>query len=117
MSEIENCWLVCGEGLGEVAIQDKEFGLEMFDKFIHTLEKRDLSNEALCFYTDGVKLTLEDSGVVEGLKLVEKLGLKIIICGSCLDYFGVRDQVAVGEIGGMDDIVELLRTAGNVIRI
>jgi sulfur relay (sulfurtransferase) complex TusBCD TusD component (DsrE family) len=64
-----------------------------------------------------VKLTVEDSRVVEGLKLVEKLGMKIVICGSCLDYFGLRDQVAVGDVGGMDDIVELFRTASNVIRV
>ena len=117
MSEIENCWLVCRAGLGVVEKEDNEFGLQMFDKFIHTLEKRDLSAEALCFYTEGVKLLTEDSSLIEGLKLVEKLGMKMVACGSCLEYYGLRDQVVVGEVGGMDDIVKLLRSADNVIRV
>lgn len=117
MDQIENCWLVCGEGLGEVGINDQKFAVEMFDKFIHMLEKQDLGNEVICFYTEGVKLVVEDSPVIEGLKLLENLGMKIVICGSCLDYFGLRRQVAVGEVGGMVEIVALLREADKVTRV
>jgi hypothetical protein len=117
VSDVRNCWLVCREGLGEVGAGDGSFGLEMFDRFLHTLERPDLTDEALCFYTDGVKLVVEDSPVVDGLRLLEKLGMRIVICGSCLDYFGLRERVAVGEVGGMTEIVALLRSAGRVMRV
>lgn len=117
MADIENCWLVCRAGLGEVKEADEEFGVEMFDKFLHSLEKRDLEGEALCFYTEGVQLLAEDSKIIESLKLVEKLGMKIVICGTCVDYFDLEGQIEVGEIGTMAQIVELLRSADNVTRV
>jgi hypothetical protein len=117
VSDIRNCWLVCRDGLGAVGEGDGPFAMEMFEKFLHSLEKPDLAGEALCFYTDGVKLVADDSPVVESLRLLEKLGMRIVICGSCVDHFGMRERVAVGEIGGMTEIVALLRAAGRVVRV
>jgi hypothetical protein len=109
--------LVTREGLGSVGPTDARFGIELFDRFLHTLEGRPDRPTAICFYTDGVKLVRKDSPVVMSLKLIEGMGTRLVICRTCLDYFGLADQVGVGEVGSMADIVALLSTAHHVVTV
>ena len=109
--------LVTREGLGSVGGADAKFGIEMFDRFLHTLEGRTDRPRAMCFYTDGVKLVRKDSPVVMSLKLIEGLGTRLVVCKTCLEYFGLKDRVAVGTVGGMNDIVKLLMEADHVVTI
>ena len=71
--------------------------------------------DVLCFYTDGVRLVLDDSPVLEELRALESQGVHLIICKTCLDAFGVADRVAVGVVGGMGDIIAAQWTAGKCI--
>jgi len=80
----------------------------MLDKFFHTVEKQEGKPRAICFYTDGVRCVVEGSPVLLGLQLLAGMGVKLVACGTCLERYGLRDEVAVGEVGGMDAIVELL---------
>ncbi|MHB8972894.1 MAG: DsrE family protein [Pirellulaceae bacterium] len=90
---------------------------EMLDKFFHTLERQPEKPHAICFYTDGVNLLAEGSSLVLGLKLLESLGVRIVVCQSCLNHFGLQDRLAVGTIGGMPDIVQLMWEADKVITV
>jgi intracellular sulfur oxidation DsrE/DsrF family protein len=72
---------------------------------------------AICFYTDGVKLVVEGSPVLEPLKSLEARGVHLIICSTCLSYFGLEDKVRVGVVGGMTDIIEAQWRAGKVITL
>jgi len=69
------------------------------------------------FYTDGVKLACEDSPVLDQLRALEAKGVELILCQTCLDYFGLSDHVAVGVVGGMPDIIEAMQKAGKVISL
>jgi sulfur relay (sulfurtransferase) complex TusBCD TusD component (DsrE family) len=71
----------------------------------------------ILFYTDGVKLACEGSPVVNELKALQDRGVELILCSTCLDYFGLRDRVQAGIIGGMPDIIEVLGAAGKVISL
>ena len=71
----------------------------------------------ILFYTDGVKLACEGSPVVGELRALKDRGVELILCSTCLDYFGLRDRVQVGIVGGMPDIIEALGTAGKVIAL
>ena len=95
-------------GLGTTAPEDAAFGGQMLDKFFHTVEKTGTRPRAICFYTEGVRCVVEGSPVLLGLQLLEGLGVRIVACGTCLEHYGLKDRVAVGEIGGMDAIVALL---------
>ena len=95
-------------GLGTTAPGDAAFGEQMLDKFFHTVEKRETKPRAICFYTEGVRCVCEGSPVLLGLQLLAGMGVRIVACGTCLQNYGLKDQVAVGEVGGMDAIVELL---------
>ena len=70
---------------------------------------------ALCFYTDGVKLACEGSPVLEELAALERKGVRLILCQTCLDYFGLTEKVHVGIVGGMSDIITAMWEAEKVV--
>jgi sulfur relay (sulfurtransferase) complex TusBCD TusD component (DsrE family) len=69
----------------------------------------------ILFYTDGVKLACKGSPVLDPLKEFDRKGVELVLCKTCLDFFGLTDQVEVGIVGGMPDIIEALDHAGKVI--
>ena len=71
----------------------------------------------ILFYTDGVRLACEGSSVINELKAMKDRGVELILCSTCLDYFELRDQVQVGIVGGMPDIIEALNAAEKVISL
>jgi len=109
--------LVRQEGLGAVDLRDHPFGLQMFDLLLHTLESQPAKPKAICFYTAGVKLVCKGSPVLSGLSLLEGMGVRLVACKTCLNYYKLIEQVAVGEIGGMGEIVKILAEADKVITV
>jgi sulfur relay (sulfurtransferase) complex TusBCD TusD component (DsrE family) len=71
----------------------------------------------ILFYTDGVKLACEGSPVIDELKAMKEHGVELILCSTCLDYFGLRDKVQIGIVGGMPDIIEALSAAEKVVSL
>lgn len=109
--------LVRQAGLGLVPVEEKQFGLEMFDRFLHSLEGQAARLQAICFYTEGVRLVCQGSSALQSLSFLHGMGVRIVTCKTCLDRFGLTDQVAVGEVGGMNDIVTLLLEVDKVITV
>jgi hypothetical protein len=109
--------LVTKDGLGNVAPGDEAFGLEMFDLFIHSLEGQPDKPRTFCLYTQGVKLACEGSRAVFGLKMIEGMGVRILICKTCLEHFGLLDKVAVGEISNMAAISRCLMQCDHVVTV
>ncbi|NLX97674.1 MAG: hypothetical protein GXY83_16015 [Rhodopirellula sp.] len=109
--------LVTKSGLGTVSPDDTAFGVDMLDKFFHTLERLPEKPAVICFYTEGVKCVAEGSPFVLGLKLLESLGSQVVSCLTCLNYYGIEDQLAVGQARGMPDILRLMTEANKVITI
>jgi hypothetical protein len=89
----------------------------MFDRFIHSLEGQTSKPQAICLYTTGVRLACEGSKALFGLKMLQGLGIRILICKTCLEYFGLAEKVAVGEISNMSEISNLLMNADHVVTI
>jgi len=101
-------------GLGH-APQDLQHTVAV--KFLQlTLDANTLPAKIL-FYTDGVKLACEGSPVIDQLRAMSERGVELIVCSTCLDYFGLRAQVAVGIVGGMPDIIEAMNMAEKVISL
>jgi sulfur relay (sulfurtransferase) complex TusBCD TusD component (DsrE family) len=73
--------------------------------------------KAICFYTDGVKLACEGSPVLSELTILEGKGVHLILCQTCLNMFGLEDQVRVGIVGGMGDIITAMWQADKVIMV
>jgi selenium metabolism protein YedF len=95
----------------------EELQAKLTVKFLSLLlESGDMPAKVL-FYTDGVKLACEDSPVLEQLRQMEKQGVELVLCSTCLDYFGLREKAGVGVIGGMPDILETLQKASKVVSL
>ena len=110
-------FLVTRAGLGHVESEDRQFGLEMFDRFLHALQSQPAKPSWICFYTEGVKLICDGSPALLGLKILHGQGVRLVACRTCLEHFGLTDKVAVGEVGGMNDIVALLTEADRVVTV
>lgn len=72
---------------------------------------------ALLFYGEGVKLACEGSPIVDALSQLERRGVPLLLCRTCLDYFGLLDRVAAGEVKGMPDILAVISAAGKVVSV
>ena len=91
------------------------FAQEMLDRFLHTLEAAPLRPRAICFYTEGVRAACAGSSVLLGLQLLEGVGVRLLVCRTCLEYFKLEDQLAVGTVVTMKDIVETLNGAARIL--
>ena len=109
--------LVRQNGLGVVRAEDQEFAAVMLERFLHTLESQPVKPKAICFYTEGVRLACTGSPVLFALKLIQGMGVRIVLCGTCLERFGLKESVEVGEVSGMNDIVPLLISADSVVTV
>ena len=109
--------LVTRDGLGQVNPPDKQFGLEMFERFLHAFESQPVKPYAICFYTEGVKLVCQGSPALLGLKILQGQGVRLIACRTCLEHFGLTEKVGVGSVGGMNEIVALLAEAETAVTV
>ncbi len=101
-----------GMGYAEADLQHR-----LFATWLGLVDENDKLPGAICFYTEGVRLVCQGSPVLDALKSLESRGVHLIICKTCLDAFGMSDQVAVGIVGGMGDIVAAQWTADKVITL
>lgn len=84
-------------------------------KFLSLLAQEEQLPAAILFYTEGVKLVVEGSPVINWLEMLQGKGVELIICSTCLEYFGLKDQVRVGRMAGMPDIIAAMQNADKVV--
>ncbi len=106
--------IINNDGMGKA---NPELQHKLIGTYLRLLEENGSLPAAICFYTEGVKLTTTGSPVIAQLRSLEAKGVRLILCSTCLDYFGLRDQVQVGIIGGMTDILEAQWRAVKVITL
>ncbi len=73
--------------------------------------------KVICFYTEGVRLACEGSPVLDELRVLEAQGVRLVLCQTCLDYFGLGEKVRVGIVGGMADIMTAMWQADSVLEV
>lgn len=95
----------------------EELGKILIKSFIYTVKETTPWPATMVFFNSGVYLTCEGSQVLEDLKALADEGVEIISCGTCLDYYNIKDKLQVGEIGNMYSIYEKMRNANNTINI
>jgi intracellular sulfur oxidation DsrE/DsrF family protein len=106
--------LVTNNGMGKA---DLPLQQKLMDKYFELLALNTDLPAAVCFYTEGVKLVIDDSPVLGQLKTLEAKSVRLIVCSTCLDYFNVANRVQIGIVGGMSDIIEAQMRAEKVITI
>ena len=95
---------------------DDELGALLLRSFLKTQLQLETKPDALVFYNAGVKLCCEGSALLDDIRALEAEGLEVIACGTCLDFFGLAQSLAVGCVTDMLEIAERLGGAGRVVR-
>jgi selenium metabolism protein YedF len=101
----------------EMGRGDAKLGQILMKNFIFTLIESDTSPDAIYFVNNGVKLTVGSSDVIEPLVELANRGVDIASCGLCLEFFNVKETLAVGRISNMLELINSLEGAGNIIRL
>ncbi|UCD85334.1 MAG: sulfurtransferase-like selenium metabolism protein YedF [Deltaproteobacteria bacterium] len=96
---------------------EEELGKVLMKSFSFALTESKAKPQALVLMNNGVKLVAEGSEVLENLGKLESTGVKIMACGTCLDYYGLSDKVKVGSVSNMYDITETFLGADKVVTL
>lgn len=95
---------------------EAELGKILMKGFLFAVSQLEELPKTILFYNGGAKLTVEGSASLEDLKNMEAQGVEILTCGTCLDFYGLKDKLAVGSVTNMYTIVEKLANADKVIK-
>ncbi|MHB8708788.1 MAG: sulfurtransferase-like selenium metabolism protein YedF [Desulfuromonadales bacterium] len=95
---------------------DPKLGQILMKNFFFTLAENDSAPDLLLFVNGGARLTVEGSDIIEPLQKMVDLGADIATCGLCLEYFGLKESLAVGRVTNMLEIATALQGAGRIIR-
>ncbi len=105
--------VVASDRMGE---GNDELGKVLIKGFIFAVTQLDTLPKAMLFYNGGATLTTEGSDSLEDLKSLKAQGVEILTCGTCLDYYGLKDKLAVGSVTNMYSIVETMANAEKILR-
>ncbi len=94
---------------------DEELGAQLMVNFLRTIAFRDEVPETVVCYNGGVKMAEQGSPAVPMLEVLAQKGADIVLCGTCVKFFGLQDKLAIGRVGDMQGIVDALSKAGKVI--
>ena len=94
-----------------------ELGAMLMRNFIYTLTKRDDLPGAIVFMNSGVKLTIANSPALDELLELEGKGVQLLVCGTCLDYYQLKEVHKAGQVSNMYDISDLLLAADRVVTL
>ena len=99
---------VMGEG-------DPELGKVRIKGFIYALSQQEELPKTILFYNGGAYLTCEGSASLDDLKELEHRGVKILTCGTCLNFYGLSEKLKVGEVTNMYEIAATMSKASLIV--
>jgi len=85
-----------------------ELGAVLMKNFLYSLARAEDRPKAVMFMNEGVRLACNGSSSLDDLRLLEENGVAVKACGTCLDFLGLKDELAVGAVGAMPDSVAAL---------
>ena len=104
--------IINNNGMGQA---EPELSHKLIKTWLNLLDLDDRLPRTICFYADGVKLACSGSPVLEELQSLVAKGVAVIVCTTCLNHYGLLDELQAGATGSMKDIVEAKWAASKVI--
>ena len=95
---------------------DAALGKVLMKGFLYALGQQDALPQTLLFYNGGAALTCEGSASLEDLQAMQAQGVEVLTCGTCLNFYGLTEQLRIGDVSNMYTIVEKLMQADRVIK-
>ncbi len=99
-----------------LGIGDETLGMILMRSFLKTLLDLETKSSRLILINSGVRLATEGSEVLETLRTLSEKGIEILSCGTCLDFYGLKEKLKIGKISNMYDIAQSLLEADRLIR-
>ncbi|MGI6209643.1 MAG: sulfurtransferase-like selenium metabolism protein YedF [Anaerolineae bacterium] len=96
---------------------DRDLGALLMRTFIYTLTEIEPKPDRIICMNTGVRLAVQGSPVLDDLRALADCGVEILLCGTCLDYLGLKDQVEVGTVSNMYSLVDIMLSASKVVRM
>lgn len=109
--------LVIFVGSDKMGVGSDELGDVLIKGYFYALTECEPYPKSLLFVNAGVNLTIEGSPVLDNIRKLESMGVEVLSCGTCLDYYKIKDKLAVGGVSNMYTIVETMNNAKKVIRM
>jgi selenium metabolism protein YedF len=95
---------------------DNDLGHLLISNFIKALKDLDKLPRHIVFYNKGVTLAVKDSPVIEYIKDLDKMGVELHLCATCVNHYKLENNVVVGTLSNMYSIAEIMASAGNVVK-
>lgn len=96
---------------------DEALGKVLMKSYTYALSETNPLPTAVIFLNSGVRLTSAGSEVLDNLDKLYKAGVELISCGTCLDFYNLKDKLAIGIVGNMYSIIEKMNSSAKVINI
>ena len=109
--------LVVAVGKAKMGEGDEQLGGMLMKSFLYSLTELDQPPESLLFYNGGVHLTTEGAATLDDLHKLEEKGTMIASCGACLDFYGLKEKLAVGSVTNMYAIASSMASAAHLINL
>ncbi len=106
--------LLASDSLGR---GEPELGRILMRSFLYAASQADSPPAAAVFMNSGVRLVTEDTEAAGHISRLEERGADILVCGTCLDYYGLKDSLMVGRVSNMYEIQEMLVGAGKLVSL
>ena len=95
---------------------DAELGENLIKMYFYTLTQAK-APAAVLLLNEGVKLAAQNEQVIEHLRELEQVGCEVMVCGACLQHYGLTEELKAGRISNMYDIVERMECAQKVVTL
>lgn len=95
---------------------DEELGRLLISNFIKAIKDLDELPKKIVFYNNGVKMVTNSSPVIEHLRDLEKMGVELILCATCVSHYSLESVVGAGTVSNMYTIAEVMASSGNIVK-
>lgn len=101
----------------KLGLGDDKLGATLMKSYFYALSESDLIPSDLLFLNAGVKLTTEGSDCLDSIKKLQERGVNVLNCGTCLDFYNLKEKLVIGEITNMYTIIEKMNSADKTIKL
>lgn len=93
-----------------------ELGHLLMSNFVKAIKDLDVLPCKMVFYNKGVTLGTDDSPVIDHLKEIEKMGVALLFCATCVKFFSLEEKIKIGTLSNMFEIAQVMSAAGNIVK-
>jgi len=101
----------------KLGLGDDKLGITLMKSYFYALSESDTLPSDLLFLNAGVKLTTEGSDCLDSIKKLQEKGVNVLSCGTCLDFYNLKEKLSIGEITNMYTIIEKMNSADKTIKL